>query len=121
MTRCKISKSDRHKVYRMYDGHCTYCGCDLEYKKMQVDHIQSVYAHNGKNEISNYMPACRMCNFYKSTLSIEDFRERVQTLLERLNKLFIYRLAIRYGLIVEHKHDIKFYFEVADKKNEVMK
>lgn len=64
------------------------------------------------------MPACRMCNFYKSTLSIEDFRERVQTLLERLNKLFIYRLAIRYGLVVEHRQDIVFYFEVTKKGEE---
>lgn len=24
---------------------CAYCGCDLEYKDMQVDHVKSVYAN----------------------------------------------------------------------------
>ena len=43
-----ISKKDRKLVYEMYNGHCAYCGCELELKKMQVDHFNSVYAYNGK-------------------------------------------------------------------------
>lgn len=34
-----IPKHIRQKVYEKYDGHCAYCGCKLEYKDMQVDHI----------------------------------------------------------------------------------
>lgn len=31
----------REEVYSKYNGHCAYCGCRLEYKDMQVDHIDS--------------------------------------------------------------------------------
>ena len=32
-------------LYDRYNYKCAYCGCDLEYKDMQVDHIKSVYAN----------------------------------------------------------------------------
>lgn len=35
----EMKKETRLKVYRMYDGHCAYCGRTIEYKDMQVDHI----------------------------------------------------------------------------------
>lgn len=34
-----IPKSVRKQVYAKYNGHCAYCGCELEYKDMQVDHV----------------------------------------------------------------------------------
>lgn len=55
--------------------------------------------------------ACRMCNFYKSTYTIEKFRENIQTLNERLEKNFIYRLAKKFGIVEENTDPIKFYFE----------
>lgn len=109
--RKSISKATRLKVYEKYNGHCAYCGCDLALKDMQVDHIQSVYWYNGANDIENYNPACRMCNFYKSTMTIEDFRKQLGKLLSRLEKVFIFRLAKKYGLIKETQEPIKFYFE----------
>lgn len=63
------------------------------------------------NSIENYMPACRMCNFYKSTMSIESFRKQLETLPERLDKIFIYRLAKKYGIVKEKCENVKFYFE----------
>ena len=71
------------------NGHCGYCGCKITYKEMQVDHIEAVYLHEEElnagqaqeiNSIENYMPACRMCNFYKSTMSVESFRKQLETL-----------------------------------------
>ncbi len=106
-----ISKSTRLKVYEKYKGHCAYCGCELALKEMQVDHIQSVYWYDGANDIENYNPACRMCNFYKSTMSVEDFREQLGKILSRLEKVFIFRLAKKYGLIREIKEPVIFYFE----------
>mgnify|MGYP004487825509 CR=1 FL=1 len=41
------TKEERKLVYQMYDGHCAYCGCKLELKEMQVDHINSIYAYDG--------------------------------------------------------------------------
>lgn len=109
--RKSISKATRLKVYEKYGGHCAYCGCKLELKEMQVDHIQSVYWYNGANDIENYNPACRMCNFYKSTMTVDAFRGQLGKLTSRLEKAFIYRLAKKYGVIQEVEKPIVFYFE----------
>lgn len=112
-----IPKRVRELVYKKYDGHCAYCGCELEYKEMQVDHINSiyraVYMHEGVDEnINNYMPSCRQCNFYKSTFTLEKFRERLSdTLIKNLQKKFNYKLALKYGLISENVKPVEFYFE----------
>lgn len=111
MKRKPIPKPVRLKVYEKYNGHCAYCGCELELKDMQVDHIESVYWYNGANDIENYNPACRMCNFYKSTMPIEDFRKQLGKLTSRLKNIFIYRLAKKHGLITEVEKPVKFYFE----------
>lgn len=117
MTRKQIPKRIREQVYQKYNGRCAYCGCEVDYNDMQVDHVISVYGNNGSNDIDNLMPSCRMCNFYKSTFSIEVFRKHLETLHERLRKPFIYRLALKYGLIEECKNKVVFYFE-KEKENE---
>lgn len=111
MARKPIPKNIREQVYRKCNGHCAYCGCKLEYKNMQVDHVISVYGNDGSNDIENLMPSCRMCNFYKSTFTLDEFRKNLETLHERLRKPFIYRLALKYGLVEENRKKIKFYFE----------
>lgn len=131
----QISKKKRILVWEKYDHHCAYCGCQLEYKDMQVDHIKSVYQHNDLadtneryeenymsqdelNEVDNLMPSCRMCNFYKGASNIEAFREKLSsTLMENVRKPFDYRLALKYGLIKEDIKPIKFYFEEYSEKN----
>lgn len=115
-----IPKDIRLRVYNSYNGHCAYCGCKIEYKEMQIDHINSVYrtmiiSGNIDENINNYMPSCRQCNFYKSTFTLEYFRERLNTILiNNLRKQFNYKLALKYGLIQEDIKPIKFYFEKID-------
>ena len=106
-----IPKKIRLQVYEKYNGHCAYCGCKLELKDMQVDHMESLYWHGGADEIGNYMPACRMCNFYKSTFPLEEFRNRIETIPKRIDKEFTYRFAKRYGIVQEIEEPVKFYFE----------
>ena len=58
-----ISKKTREIVYNKYNGHCAYCGCEIEMKDMQVDHIVPKYRNNemwhkgkiGTDEISNLL------------------------------------------------------------------
>lgn len=117
-----IPKKIRVALYDKYNHRCAYCGCDLEYKDMQIDHIKSVYANTDfkrvmTNEemysVDNLLPTCRQCNFYKSSMDLEVFRKRLSnTLMENLQKTFQYRLALKYGLIEEHITPIKFYFEM---------
>lgn len=85
---------------------------------MQIDHIVSKN-RGGKDEVSNYNPSCRMCNFYKSDNSMESFRKMVGSLIERLRKIFIFRLAERYGIITINE-DFKpvFYYERGAKEND---
>ena len=115
-----IPKKIRQQVYDKYNGHCAYCGCHLEYKDMQVDHIDSVYRaeYNGKkinNSIENYMPSCRGCNFYKGVFSIEQFRSNIEHLLIRkLHNDFNYKMLIKYGMIHEDLKPVIFYFEKAE-------
>ncbi len=105
-----MKKADRQKVYEKYNGKCAYCGADLEYKDMQVDHIVPKL-HGGANKLENYNPSCRMCNFYKSTFTLEGFRGNLETLINRVQEPFIYRLASNYGMVKETEWDGKFYFE----------
>lgn len=123
--RKRLTKEERLQIYNKYNGHCAYCGKPIEYKDMQVDHIKPLF-HNWSNEekerilpkgyfgddsIENMNPSCRSCNFYKSTLTLESFRNDIGQITSRLNKLFIYRLAKAYGLINETNNEVKFYYE----------
>ena len=113
-----ITKEKRQRIYDKFNGHCAYCGCKIEYKDMQVDHIQSVRNYGENIAEENLMPACRMCNYYKSTMTIEKFRQQLGELKSRLNYKFIYRLAKQYGIITEVDKPIKFYFERKETENE---
>ena len=99
----------------MFDGHCAYCGCELALSEMQVDHIKSLY-NGGADDMSNMFPACRSCNKYKSTLTLDGLRkalERMPSVLQRDSTT--YRIAVRYGLIIPNEHNVEFYFEKAMK------
>lgn len=115
-----IPKRTRQLVYAKYDGHCAYCGCKLELRDMQVDHIKSVFQSTRENgwcavqddSIENLMPACRQCNYYKQEADIEEFRRRIKEWLEKTcRQSFQVRLAEKYGILEYHKWDGKFYFE----------
>lgn len=110
MKRRKITKAQRLSVYNRYGGKCAYCGKEIRYDEMQVDHIKPLYL-GGADDESNWAPACRMCNYYKSTKTIEIFREELGKLRSRLEKDFIFRLALRYGLIRETSDKVQFLFE----------
>ena len=109
-----MKKELREKIWRKYDCKCAYCGEDLKYKEMQVDHIEAKCL-GGKDDIENYNPSCRQCNFYKGTFSLDGFKKQLATINERIQKPFIVRLAMKYGLISFKPFDGKFYYE---KRNE---
>ena len=104
MSRKTIPKKARLALYEKYNHRCGYCVCEIAYKDMQVDHLKPVYVHGEYlgdmdseqlNDISNFIPACRQCNLYKSTFELEEFRERLKvTMMENLRKDFRYRLVI---------------------------
>ena len=97
-----------------FNGCCAYCGCEITMKEMQIDHLESFY-NGGNDEIDNLLPSCRQCNFNKSTFSLEVYREYVKGLLNRiLDRSFVVRIAIKYGMLSINEWDGKFYFEKQD-------
>ena len=110
MKRKSISKTTRQNVLDKYDGHCAYCGKVLDLKTLRVDHLHP-HSLGGEDSFENYMPARYKCNFYKSTLSLDEFREQLMTLHERISKPFIARLGLDYGIIGIKPFNGKFYFE----------
>ena len=104
-------KIDRQAVLEKYDYHCAYCGCNLTLKTMQVDHLHPK-AYNGTDDFENLMPSCRQCNHYKRASNIESFRNLLLGgVIERLKKIYIFRVALKYGMIEIKGWDKKFYFE----------
>ena len=118
-----MNKKQRQQVYDKYKGHCAYCGKEIAYEDMQVDHIKPkqrgwVYNPNnvGTDEMDNYNPSCRPCNFRKGILTIEQFRAELTSQCEGIIKRsFQVRQSIDYGLLKVEMHPIVFYFEKVKK------
>lgn len=109
--RKRLSAALRHKIHEKYGGKCAYCGQPIEYKDMQIDHLVPLY-RGGKDSEDNYLPACRACNYYKHTLTVEDFRREIGEIKRRFRaRNFRYRMALKYGIISETENEIRFYFE----------
>ena len=113
-----MKKELRQKVWLKYNKHCAYCGKVLEYKNMQVDHLEPLaYAPflDDKNSkvysFKNLMPSCRRCNHYKRARNLEQFRLLIKTLHERIQSQYISKVAIDYNIIEVKSFNGKFYFE----------
>lgn len=133
-----MEKKMRQKIFEKYDGHCAYCGCELN-DKWQVDHaISKCYFflidplnRNGVNAEFNLMPACKECNHYKRSLCVDNyehhigFRKYMMSFHKRLAKLpkktivvrtkeriiYMHKIADKYGIAVDKPFDGIFYFE----------
>ena len=120
--RRKLTKAERQSVYDKCTGHCAYCGCEIRIQQMQVDHVipmefYEAYRANGVDidTLENMLPACRSCNNYKSTLTLEKFRAAVERWPEVLTRGSVtYRNAVRFGMVIPSAHPVTFYFEEAD-------
>jgi len=111
-----ISKALRLQVYNKYNGHCAYCGKEIAYKDMQVDHIVPQNAHwfyekgyVGHSE--NLNPSCRRCNHYKRANSLDLYRKLLISLHDRVRGQYICKVAEDYGIIKIEPWNGKFYFE----------
>lgn len=116
MKRRQLTKAQRREIYQKTNGHCAYCGCELEYERMAVDHVIPL-AHGGADEMDNMLPSCRSCNHYKDTRTLEHFREAVEKFPAVLKRDSVtYRNAVRFGLVKPNPHKVTFYFEKLEAK-----
>ncbi len=116
-----MNKKTREVVYNKYGGHCAYCGREIAYKEMQVDHL--IPKRNGEKEtvddIENLMPSCRACNHYKRAHDLETFRKYIEEIPDKLSNNYIYKIGILFGLVKEERSNIKFYFEKIAVENRI--
>lgn len=112
----------RKRVYNKFGGRCSYCGMEIDFKKFQVDHAHpkcsKFYSALWKEEFEekveafeNLMPTCRKCNHYKRQQNIEEFRQSMITLHERLKRIYILEVATNFGMTDIKPFNGKFYFE----------
>ena len=124
-------KIDRKLVLSKCDGACAYCGQELT-GKFQIDHVipQSLFysciknkwdvpdflshlTENDLNHIHNLMPTCGSCNNYKSSFTLDKFEKELNLIVGRLNKTSsIFRIAKRFGLVVEQYSEVRFWFRL---------
>ena len=116
--RKNIKKSDRLKTYEKFKGHCAYCGKEIQYKEMRIDHIRphrellkAIEEGFDIDDIENLNPSCCRCNHYKRSLNLEKFREYMMSLHERIIKNYIVKVGIDYGIVNITPFSGKFYFE----------
>jgi len=122
-----VTKKDRRAlVKKKCSGKCAYCG-EILGDKFHVDHlipVQRIYEwKDGKHKATgkmknpeldcfeNMLPSCASCNIIKSSLSLEIFREIIEDRLVQLERESNYRVAKRYGMIIEVPKKIIFEFE----------
>lgn len=110
--RRKLTASERQQIYEKFGGRCAYCGCNITIKEMQADHVVPLHL-GGADDIINLYPACRSCNHYKSTYTVERFREIIQRAPAVLMKgSATYRNIVRFRLIEQpQKPVVQFFFE----------
>jgi hypothetical protein len=136
-----MKKSDRQVIFAKFGGRCAYCGEELK-KGWHVDELEPVerqrkyigahfdgelyvagkYVSNGckypeRFHIDNQNPSCASCNINKHSMSLEEFRSLIKGFLKHLNGVNTqYKIAKRYGLVVETDIEVEFYFEKNNKK-----
>ncbi len=122
-----LSKKQRESIYAKYNGHCSYCGKEIAYKEMQVDHQipqRRATARAGRGilpiekieNFDNYFPSCRRCNLHKRSVSLETYRRYVEEIPQKLLATFIYKAGLDYKLIEVKPRKIKFYFEMTEEE-----
>lgn len=120
-----INQEMRERVYQKFNGHCAYCGKEIDYKDMQLDHLipQCILENNKHQDLwdkvetfENYMPSCRRCNHYKRGNSLETFREMIRTIPQKLMRdNYIYKVASDFRIVpIQSPQEIEFYFEKVD-------
>lgn len=119
MNRRKLSLKERETVYGKMQGHCAYCGCELAFKDMQVDHVIPL-KHGGEDTIDNMLPACRGCNHYKRNMELGRWREQIEQIPHVLERgCYTYRRGVSFGVVEPKPHKVVFYFERMNNKEEI--
>lgn len=86
-----ISKLEWEKCKSYFNNECAYCGMtEKEHKKLFKQQLHKEHVeHDGANDISNCIPACKTCNSSKRTYTLEEWYAEDKSFyqVDRLNKI----------------------------------
>ena len=77
-----IEKTKRKLIWELFGGRCAYCHASVALDVMTIDHIipQSEFESVEEADVTeNLCLCCRVCNVYKGSLSLSDFRVQTNT------------------------------------------
>lgn len=81
-------------------------------KKEYDDLLKNLQKLPKKRQLEIYFNFKIKCNYYKDTLTIEQFREKLELIPTKLHEqMFIFRLTEKYDIFSAERVPIKFYFE----------
>ena len=131
-----LSKPVRAALRMKFGGRCAYCGCELPEKGWHADHVEAVERktayvktpddprhsykfvqtgevwHPERDTLDNLFPSCRACNIDKHATPLELWREQMQDRVGVCRRNYsAFRHAERFGLVVEIKKPVVFWFE----------
>jgi len=111
-------KINRKEIYDKCNGHCAYCGAELDLCNMQIDHIKPQASGDPSvHSVDNYNPSCPICNGWKHCDNIESFRRSIAQQVRKCRDYSRnFRMAERFGLVAEIEKPIVFYFEELEQR-----
>lgn len=65
---------------------CFYCGKPLRERQVTKDHVIAK-SLGGTSHSKNLVDSCKLCNTFKSNMTVEQFTFKLQIMLNNLNKL----------------------------------
>lgn len=113
--RKSLSDKTRFEVFKRDSFKCQYCGRAASEVILEVDHVKPV-AKGGKNQLLNYVTACRDCNAGKGARELSDQsevekqRRQIEDLNERRLQL---EMMLRWREGLDSLEDEKVAFIVA--------
>lgn len=107
-----MKRNIREIVYSKFNGRCAYCGTHLTFEEMKIDHFVPKKS-GGSEDIENLMPSCETCNHYKGHSNIFKFKKMMQTIHKKISKLYIIKVAQKFGLITIKEFE-NFFYEKKD-------
>ncbi|WP_454878636.1 HNH endonuclease [Serratia inhibens] len=140
----KLTKAQRAELREKFGGRCAYCGCPLPEKGWHADHVEPIMReseqdmaaaakglfklkatgkvwHENRDCIENLNPACAPCNLFKTTFSLETFREQIAAQAERARQYSVnFRTAERFGLVEVKNAPVVFWFERAEAQEKAL-
>jgi len=131
-------KAIRPRIYNRFQGRCGYCGVNLKIQEMTIDHIipKSIFVETITSKkdipyflkhltikdvghIDNLMCCCRICNAWKGTNTLTQFKKEISKSVDSIKKDITFKIALKYNLLIENPKDIKFFFEELEENNKI--